>query len=65
VIISIGELPAQMLEALDIMEKVWAREPFRYQGKFFKGGFPGPGDSRAIMSKSPKMIRGAAARLWK
>jgi alkanesulfonate monooxygenase SsuD/methylene tetrahydromethanopterin reductase-like flavin-dependent oxidoreductase (luciferase family) len=41
---SIGELPAQMLEALEIMEKVWAREPFRYQGKFFKAGFPGPND---------------------
>jgi Coenzyme F420-dependent N5,N10-methylene tetrahydromethanopterin reductase and related flavin-dependent oxidoreductases len=27
-------------EALEIMQKVWDRKPFHYEGKFFKGGFP-------------------------
>lgn len=27
-------------EALWIMEKVWKREPFRYQGKYWNAGFP-------------------------
>jgi alkanesulfonate monooxygenase SsuD/methylene tetrahydromethanopterin reductase-like flavin-dependent oxidoreductase (luciferase family) len=27
-------------ESLDIMEKIWAREPFFYEGKFWNAGFP-------------------------
>ena len=27
-------------EALEIMQRVWQREPFHFEGKFFKGGFP-------------------------
>ncbi|MFE4539751.1 LLM class flavin-dependent oxidoreductase [Streptomyces scopuliridis] len=27
-------------EALEIMRKVWRREPFHYEGRFFSGGFP-------------------------
>jgi 3,6-diketocamphane 1,6-monooxygenase len=27
-------------ESMEIMEKVWAREPFHYEGKFWRGGFP-------------------------
>jgi alkanesulfonate monooxygenase SsuD/methylene tetrahydromethanopterin reductase-like flavin-dependent oxidoreductase (luciferase family) len=41
---SVSELMPIMLEALDIMEKVWARKPFRYKGKYFRSGFPGPDD---------------------
>ncbi len=41
---NVAELMAPMLESLEIMEKIWAREPFRFQGKYFKGGFPGPDD---------------------
>ena len=40
----IGELAGQMVEAIDVMEKVWAREPFRFNGRYFKAGFPGPND---------------------
>lgn len=38
----IGPLQEQMFEALGLMEKVWARKPFREVGKFFQAGFPGP-----------------------
>ena len=38
----IAELQVQMFEALEIMEKVWARKPFRSKGKYFQGGWPGP-----------------------
>ena len=38
----IGPLQEQMFEALELMEKVWAREPFMEKGKFFQAGFPGP-----------------------
>jgi alkanesulfonate monooxygenase SsuD/methylene tetrahydromethanopterin reductase-like flavin-dependent oxidoreductase (luciferase family) len=31
-----------MFEALEIMEKVWDRKPFKQKGKFFQAGFPGP-----------------------
>jgi 2,5-diketocamphane 1,2-monooxygenase len=41
-ILSLGE---RQLEALDLMEKVWKREPFREKGRFFQAGFPGPDDS--------------------
>src|SRR6202000_539987 len=27
-------------ESLDIMEKIWAREPFFYEGKYWNAGFP-------------------------
>lgn len=29
-----------MTEAFDIMERVWAAEPFHYEGKYFKAGYP-------------------------
>ncbi|MDD2126954.1 LLM class flavin-dependent oxidoreductase [Pseudomonas monteilii] len=38
----IGPLQEQMFEALELMEKVWARKPFMEKGKFFQAGFPGP-----------------------
>lgn len=41
---NIFELGARQLEALDLMEKVWKREPFMEQGKYFRAGFPGPND---------------------
>lgn len=40
----IGPLPARQIEALDIMERIWKREPFMFKGEFFQGGFPGPDD---------------------
>ncbi len=27
-------------EAMEIMERVWKREPFHFEGQFFKGGYP-------------------------
>jgi alkanesulfonate monooxygenase SsuD/methylene tetrahydromethanopterin reductase-like flavin-dependent oxidoreductase (luciferase family) len=29
-----------MLEAIDIMQRVWKAEPFEFQGEFWKAGFP-------------------------
>ena len=29
-----------MLEAIDIMERVWKAEPFEFQGEFWKAGYP-------------------------
>jgi 2,5-diketocamphane 1,2-monooxygenase len=40
----IGELGPIQLEALDLIERVWKREPFKAVGKYFKAGFPGPND---------------------
>jgi len=40
----LAELPAQMAEAIEIMEKVWKGEPFRHKGPHFQAGFPGPND---------------------
>lgn len=31
---------AMMLEAIDIMERVWKAEPFEFQGEFWNAGFP-------------------------
>jgi alkanesulfonate monooxygenase SsuD/methylene tetrahydromethanopterin reductase-like flavin-dependent oxidoreductase (luciferase family) len=33
-------LNAMVRESLDIMEKIWKREPFFYEGKFWNAGFP-------------------------
>jgi 2,5-diketocamphane 1,2-monooxygenase len=53
----IGDLGVRQLEALDLMEKVWRREPFREKGQFFQAGFPGPNDMPAysveIANNSP------------
>ena len=38
----IGELQAQMFEALELIERVWERKPFKQKGKFFQAGYPGP-----------------------
>lgn len=40
-IFSLGEI---QLEALELMEKIWKREPFRAKTKHFQAGFPGPND---------------------
>lgn len=31
-----------MIEAIDIMERVWNAEPFQFQGEFWKAGYPKP-----------------------
>ena len=41
---NLGELPPRQIEALEIMEKVWKGEPFRFKGDYFRAGFPGPDD---------------------
>ncbi len=42
---NIFDLGPRQLEALELMEKIWKREPFREKGQFFQAGFPGPDDS--------------------
>jgi alkanesulfonate monooxygenase SsuD/methylene tetrahydromethanopterin reductase-like flavin-dependent oxidoreductase (luciferase family) len=34
------EAPAMVAEAYEIMQRVWKREPFHFEGKYFKAGFP-------------------------
>ena len=41
---NIFDLGPRQIEALELMEKVWKREPFKEKGKFFQAGFPGPED---------------------
>lgn len=38
---NLGELPPMQMEALHLMERVWAGKPFVEKGKYFKAGFPG------------------------
>lgn len=38
----LSPLPPMQLEALHLMERVWERQPFMEQGKYFRAGFPGP-----------------------
>ncbi len=40
----IAPLQAQMFEGLDLIEKVWARQPFKEKTANFQAGFPGPDD---------------------
>jgi len=34
----------RLRESFEIMKRVWKREPFHYEGKYFKGGFPEESD---------------------
>jgi alkanesulfonate monooxygenase SsuD/methylene tetrahydromethanopterin reductase-like flavin-dependent oxidoreductase (luciferase family) len=43
-----AQLRTPMLEALEIMEKVWKREPFKFTGEHFKAGFPTAADMLTI-----------------
>jgi 3,6-diketocamphane 1,6-monooxygenase len=36
-------------EALEIMKRIWAREPFMFNGEFFKAGFPAPEDEAVAL----------------
>jgi 3,6-diketocamphane 1,6-monooxygenase len=38
----ISQNHAMMEESLEIMERVWKCEPFHYEGKFWKAGYPEP-----------------------
>ena len=40
----IGDLQSQMFEALELMEKVWARKQFRQKTANFQAGYPGDSD---------------------
>lgn len=43
-----------MLEAIDIMERVWKSEPFSFEGKFWNAGFPDlPSDGEPIRDLRP------------
>ncbi|QYB02148.1 LLM class flavin-dependent oxidoreductase [Rhodococcus sp. USK10] len=36
----LSEARPRMLEAIEVMEKVWKREPFHYEGDFYNAGYP-------------------------
>lgn len=42
-----------MLEAIDIMERVWKAEPFEFQGEFWKAGFPKQDPSKPLRDVRP------------
>ncbi|QEH79238.1 LLM class flavin-dependent oxidoreductase [Sphingomonas sp. C8-2] len=42
---NIMDLAPRQLEALELMEKVWKRQPFREKARYFQAGFPGPDDT--------------------
>jgi 3,6-diketocamphane 1,6-monooxygenase len=42
-----------LLEAVEIMERVWNREPFQYQGKYFRAGFPEDDPHHPISNHAP------------
>ena len=60
----LAENHLMMQEALEIMQRIWKREPFYFEGKYFKAGFPQqgrgsePARSRIISSRTSP--RGAA-----
>jgi len=35
-----SENPERVRESLEIMERIWKREPFKHVGKYYKAGFP-------------------------
>jgi len=42
-----------MLEAIDIMERVWKAEPFQFKGEFWKAGFPEPDPKKHYRDTRP------------
>lgn len=44
---------AMMLEAIDIMERVWKGEPFQFEGEFWKAGFPEPDQKKPLRDMRP------------
>jgi alkanesulfonate monooxygenase SsuD/methylene tetrahydromethanopterin reductase-like flavin-dependent oxidoreductase (luciferase family) len=44
---------AMMLEAIDIMEKVWKAEPFEHEGQFWNAGFPENNPAKPLRDVRP------------
>jgi alkanesulfonate monooxygenase SsuD/methylene tetrahydromethanopterin reductase-like flavin-dependent oxidoreductase (luciferase family) len=42
-----------MIEAIDIMERVWKAQPFEFQGEFWKAGFPHAEKGHALRDMRP------------
>lgn len=42
-----------MLEAIGIMEKIWAAEPFEFKGEFWNAGFPTPDPKKPFRDTRP------------
>jgi len=42
-----------MLEAIDIMERVWKAEPFEFAGEFWKAGYPKPDPKKPFRDTRP------------
>jgi alkanesulfonate monooxygenase SsuD/methylene tetrahydromethanopterin reductase-like flavin-dependent oxidoreductase (luciferase family) len=42
-----------MLEAIDIMERVWKAEPFEFQGEFWKAGYPKSDPKKPLRDTRP------------
>jgi 3,6-diketocamphane 1,6-monooxygenase len=52
----LSENHLMLREALEIMQRVWAREPFHYEGRYFQAGYPEqekparPGDQDVLLT---------------
>lgn len=44
---------AMMLEAIDIMERVWKGEPFEFEGQFWNAGFPQANPNKPLRDVRP------------
>ncbi|EIZ77818.1 putative monooxygenase [Novosphingobium sp. Rr 2-17] len=44
---------AMMLEAIDIMERVWKGEPFQMEGQFWNAGYPEPNPKKPLRDTRP------------
>lgn len=44
---------AMMIEAIDIMERVWKAEPFQFQGAYWKAGYPEPSPAKPLRDTRP------------
>lgn len=50
-----SENHARVRESMEIMTRVWKREPFHYEGKFWRGGFPEEGEGTSEKDEQHKI----------
>ena len=65
-ITDMGQNHRMMLEAIDIMERVWKADPFEFQGEFWKAGYPAQEkkplrDTRPYGGKMPMAMTGLSS----
>ncbi|MCQ4152406.1 LLM class flavin-dependent oxidoreductase [Rhodococcus qingshengii] len=51
--LDLTENPAMQEEAIEVIEKVWKAEPFHFEGKYFKAGFPDDDPKGSVRDTRP------------